>query len=141
MVGSHSRQRRPARRAGVAGQRSSGLGRKRRISKAIHLSPLYPFSLRRKFHTKDLPSYISLGLFTIPNPAKMENYNPFIKHQIDWDFDPKFGVGQRAVDRQDGAHTAADRWGPSNEGQSTVRFSPVRIDLEFTYFSTCRASS
>ena len=70
----------------------------------------------------------------------MENYNPFIKHQIDWDFDPKFGVGQRAVDGQDGAHTAANRWGPSNEGQSTVRFSPVRIDLEFTYFSTCRAS-
>ena len=49
MVGTRDSQR-----AGVAAEQWP---RKRRISKAIHLSPLYPFSLRRKYHTKDLHAF------------------------------------------------------------------------------------
>ena len=47
MVGSRVSQR-----AGVAAEQGP---RKRR--KVIHLSPLYPFSLRRKFHTKDMNTF------------------------------------------------------------------------------------
>ena len=58
-------------------------------------------------------------------------------HQMVWDLDFKFGVGQRAVTavgrQTDGGHRM--------KGHSMVGFSLVRIDLEFTYFSTCRASS